>query len=1037
MQILSVELFSTKGDGTHHLDNNYLTLPDWIWDCQCNKDDESHASVTVTVALAHGSVQLWKLQLGPDAKSVQLQHMRTITCQPPSLVQALRIYHKQVAMAQDGAILVLSLDHPTCVFTIKVPIAGTMHALRFDDSGERLASVSNDRSVRLWEYHPDETWQERWTVWGHTARVWDVAFVQHDQYVVSTGGDNTIRLWNAENGTALHLWYTQRCMRSMDTYHTWIAAGGEDGTVVIYNVDAYRQPVLDYAAHLTRQKVSSLPNSNTCRFTVPDDRPAISLQSPGENGEETSEAITKSALESMVKKGIKQKKTKVSKQVLVGAEFCTLETQLFILVATRMGSLFVLDLRTGSWSQQADWETRQNAKDGCCMKTHPDLPIVAIGSTNGLITIVQINNLSGAMATKTTLDDASHYRAVQALEWIDSTTLVTYHIHTVIFWTFSHLSSTEISPDSYHCLILEAHTKGMVICGAFNKERNLFAAGDTRGNLILFELEQRFKVPTKEPLHPVSCLPYCHRKEHINALVWVNQNKIFSVGNDGCIAETLVTIDCKLEPLMAVPSGQLKAITHIFQQTKGGLQTKGSGVEHIYESCRFGDIFIAGYLGNRFSLLDAKSGYELANVNTGGRQRSLEVHLPTGLSQTSLTAVRESKLDGRIDIVVAACGVHKDGMRGKLEKRHDSPDTMISSVHGMPLHNDSIFGLCLFPVTASCQQVAVISASEDCFMTASIFQDEKLVAVKRLPPMVSGVRAVCSSSSTEGQHLLAFGGGQLEIMFYICDSNHLEGDLFPLLSFIGCGIPTEKQLIDQRINAMKAVFLTGTAFESRHLVVTGDSGGACCMYFVAEEKSRRTIGYTFFRSERPILSIEMWKDGDAIFIIAGTTDGFLYVFEACEKLLRDVEKEGTHLCPILTYRGHSMGTNAIAARMAPPNELKKLRIASVGDDQAICCCDIRVQDSRGHAVIVSQIVKPGASLSAMKGVEWTSNHTLVTVGYDQRVVHWNIADEIVPLSVTPVSIGDVNCLGKCRGPRRTVVAVGGAGVELLCLKNET
>ncbi|GAX13456.1 hypothetical protein FisN_36Lh006 [Fistulifera solaris] len=1029
MQVLSIEL--QKGDDTPLLENNYLTLPDWIWDCQCqcNNNDESHASMTVTVALAHGSVQLWKLQLGPSAKSVQLQLIQTITCQPPSLVQALRICYKQVAMAQDGAILVWSLDHPTRVSTIKVPVAGTMHALRFDDSGERLASVSNDRSVRLWEYHPDEKWQERWTVWGHTARVWDVAFVQ--QYVVSTGGDNTIRLWSAESGTALHLWYTQRCMRSLDTCDTWIAAGGEDGTVVTYNVDAFRRPVLDYAAHSTSHKVSSLPNSNICRFTVPDDRPVIPTQSSGENGEETSEAMTKSALESMAKKGIKQKKIKGSKQVLVGTGFCTLETQLSMLVVTRVGSLFVLGLKTGSWSQQADWETSQTAKDGCCMKTHPDLPIVAIGDTNGRIAIVQINNPYGAMATKTTLDDASHYRVIQAMEWINSTTLLTYHINGVIFWNFNQLNSAEISPDSYYCLVLETHTKGMVVCGAFNKERNLFAAGDTRGNLILFELEQRLKGPAKEPLHPVSCLPYCHRKEHINALAWVNQNKILSVGNDGCIAETLVTIDCKLEPLMSVPCRQLTATTHIFQQTKQGPQTKASGVEHTHESCRFGDIFIGGYLGNRFSLLDASSGYELATVNTGGRQRSLQVHLPSGLRQTFLTAVRESRPDGKIDIVIATCGVHKEDVRGHSEES----DIKISSVHGIPLHNDSIFGLCLFPVNASCQQTAVISASEDCYTTTSIFQDEKLVAVKRLPPIVSGVRAVCSSSSVEGRHLLACGGGQLEIMFYICDGNHHDDSLFPLLSFIGCGVPSEKQLIDQRINAMKAVFLTGTAFESRHLVVTGDSDGACCMYFVAEEKSRRTMGYTFFRSERPILSVEIWKDGDASFIIAGTTNGFLYVFEASEKLLLDVAKEGTHLRPILTYRGHSMGTNAIAACMTPLSKTKTLRIASVGDDQAICCCDI-VKDSQDQAVIVSKIVKPEASLSALKGVEWTSDRTLVTVGYDQRVVNWKITDEIVPLSVTQVSIGDVNCLGKGRGPRGTVVAVGGAGVELITIEDD-
>jgi WD40 repeat protein len=101
--------------------------------------------------------------------------------------------------------------------------------------GKKIASCGADNFVKVWDFEKGEKLRD---MPGHTKQVTQLFFVGKTPQFLTVSGDATARLWNADNGSNMRQFPGATdylyCV-SASTDGTVVAAGGEDGTVRVYN----------------------------------------------------------------------------------------------------------------------------------------------------------------------------------------------------------------------------------------------------------------------------------------------------------------------------------------------------------------------------------------------------------------------------------------------------------------------------------------------------------------------------------------------------------------------------------------------------------------------------------------------------------------------------------------------------------------------------------------------------------------------------------------------------------------------------------
>jgi WD40 repeat protein len=81
---------------------------------------------------------------------------------------------------------------------------GKVYRVTFSPDGTRLATASEDKTVRLWDGGSKGIIDKPLaTLTGHMARVWHVTFSPDGTRLASNSADMTVRLWDARNGKPL------------------------------------------------------------------------------------------------------------------------------------------------------------------------------------------------------------------------------------------------------------------------------------------------------------------------------------------------------------------------------------------------------------------------------------------------------------------------------------------------------------------------------------------------------------------------------------------------------------------------------------------------------------------------------------------------------------------------------------------------------------------------------------------------------------------------------------------------------------------
>jgi WD40 repeat protein len=148
-----------------------------------------------------------------------------------------------VAFSHDSARLASASDDNTvkiwdtssgeCLQTLEGHSSG-VHSVAFSHNSARLASASRDYTVKIWDTSSGECLQ---TLEGHSSVVYSVAFSHDSARLASASGDNTVKIWDTSSGDCLRTLNIGKVLSSISFNTTGSCLHTEIGIIAV-NVSA-------------------------------------------------------------------------------------------------------------------------------------------------------------------------------------------------------------------------------------------------------------------------------------------------------------------------------------------------------------------------------------------------------------------------------------------------------------------------------------------------------------------------------------------------------------------------------------------------------------------------------------------------------------------------------------------------------------------------------------------------------------------------------------------------------------------------------
>ncbi|HEV3203498.1 MAG TPA: protein kinase [Gemmataceae bacterium] len=116
-----------------------------------------------------------------------------------------------------------------------------VHSVAFDPTGQKLASGSQDGTVKIWD---SKTGDEMQTLRGHSDAVFGIAFSPNGQRLASSSRDNSVVVWELTTAKkVLTLTGPKQGLRTVafNARGDLLAAAGDDSTVFLWNAETGRE----------------------------------------------------------------------------------------------------------------------------------------------------------------------------------------------------------------------------------------------------------------------------------------------------------------------------------------------------------------------------------------------------------------------------------------------------------------------------------------------------------------------------------------------------------------------------------------------------------------------------------------------------------------------------------------------------------------------------------------------------------------------------------------------------------------------------
>ncbi len=197
-----------------------------------------------------GKLSLWRVIDSQQVLTLQGHSgWRTVTFSPDgktlasgshdSLIRLWDVQHLDLEPSNPANLAEVSDSSPlpvTCLKTLRGHFS-RVWTISFSPDGQLLASGSSDQTIRLWNARDGTCLR---VLQGHTGEVTSVSFSPNGQMLASASEDASIRLWSIEHGTTLktlqgHIRWVWAVAFSPDGQT--LASGGDDRTIRLWKVE--------------------------------------------------------------------------------------------------------------------------------------------------------------------------------------------------------------------------------------------------------------------------------------------------------------------------------------------------------------------------------------------------------------------------------------------------------------------------------------------------------------------------------------------------------------------------------------------------------------------------------------------------------------------------------------------------------------------------------------------------------------------------------------------------------------------------------
>ncbi|KAI9468964.1 MAG: hypothetical protein EXX96DRAFT_589929 [Benjaminiella poitrasii] len=986
LSILQLEI--TETNASISIEKAFGPFQDWIMDAQWVFDTNELNGVQPTkiaIIYAHNNFAMY------DVSRAVSELLYTVQCEMRCILYSARIYGfigDDLIVASGTVFNEVHLWKPfvkdeqgdAVVYKKLIGHEGVIFGIRFNSDASQVASVSDDRTIRVWPIKEEN--KQPLVLFGHTARVWDCQFV--DECLVSISEDTTCRVWrntlivapDEDDSDCIACWegHANKNVWScaINPENKIVATGGQDSGIRLWSL-----------ASINNNKIDS--EDDLVGFPLPADRGKDTIRN-----------------------------------------FVVIKNR-WIVAATTDGYILKCDntLLPHEWKEiQHD----SSYKNYAIMSSSECGRIIVVGNIVGELVV-----LSPADAFEP-IKIAAHSQKLFEIFIKNSSNEDVFYIvsngynERVLFHQLDLSASTPTIQTLFDMEMPVERTT--VLSLDYAEEENILICGSRESALLIYHLPYHTAAPENEiqKVKPTLQLRKSHGKQAITSVL-IKKTKengtasdtenddddddddddedlegnsilFWTTGRDGCYIQYRLHLLNK--------QGDKTHVSPV-RDTQLGIASQGDTIvvgqdmtlEKLYRNrvtkgtlegsiLLDGELLLMGFFRKNFFVYNEKNNYIMVSISCGGGHRRWGFSTEDAkLNKAAFAFIRKETLYAYFRDTSSITDGFKNSI---LQNNYHARE--VRAIRYLPLHFKG----------ERCQTgkepLLFATGGEDTILRIQQYLPDQIpkfhthANIRKHTTVIKNIDYSCGISS-----LLFTSGGLEEFRCWKLEmtppktSTGLVG--LNCLEVATC--PTLTEEIESRI--MDTTVFAIDADHGLHVIGAVYSDAMIRFWLFNEVTRKFALVADGTWHAKCILQIAHVKIEDHVYFFTSATDGRVAIWDINHDLhkaienLDQLEAEPTKAAfrlsePVYNYRTHMNGVNALEA--VPFRDNHHILILTGGEDNAVSASLIQVQDDT-ITPIGQPFVYAGAHASSVTGIRY-NDHAVFSTSTDQRLNMWKIHD---------------------------------------------